>query len=1019
LLCIGTSLIVGRDEINTSKKLQFLVQDDVNEMRRRFESIGEIFLKHVRDSSRWRDDFIQAIRDNASRQNISRGNSSSAIFIPDEEYLEQEKELLQRMLSRLRFYGMRERHERILPAYHKTFEWLYDGLEKSNKPWASFSDWLSNDNKLYWITGKPGAGKSTIMKFLYHDPRTAQQLKIWAAERPLVIAAFFFWNSGGIMQMSQIGLLRSILFDILHQCPQFVSKAFPERWEIFRLFGEDTSPFEEFELRRALNTLVQECSTSKKLCIFVDGLDELEGDHTNLVDLVRGIIDVPNVKVCVSSRPWPVFEESFQNGPSLTLQDLSFPDIQLYVKGKLSENSGFQDLMEENSEYAHTLITEITTKSSGVFLWVRLVVQSLLKGLVDGDRVSDLQKRLYDLPPDLEDLFLKMLDSVEERHREHAAQLFQLHRAACSPPTILLLSFADEEDANFILRLRLGPLTRRELQSRCRRMKRRLMSRCKGFLEIAPAVDAGLPELDALLPSWMAGLKIQGDASDAKNSASKDGQPDTDDNEAYLKVEYLHRTVKDFISQREIWARIVKGTKSDFVAWRRLCSASVAQVKTRPPASLRVDTLWDLATSTIEYAMVAELHTGSPENLLLDELDRSMIALTNMPDKHGRTFLETHADIVSAEVHWTHTRFSWRTPSPFLHLAAMCGLSSYVREKLPHDRALLLCQPHSNSTPLLYSATCSGSFAFYADKPFCARDTPHLETIKMLLDNGCDPNEIYQGNSAWRNLVTLAQTRAISEEQRATWVEVMEIFMQHGAQPPINKDMFMSSSFGSMPLRELDAILKPALQTRKRPPSREGSNQDHGITTMSKSATPSRRRKVLLDAPETLSSSRVSTSSSKSKWKSFISDKLRIGSRSRHAAGASFGSPLIAPTNESHGNENLEGTTEIYGDSLPDEHLIEVADYLVTLPIDDDGDGNMSNPILVTSGDREHRQDLVQATCGSEEDYRQRLMKLDEDCDNEDDANLFQCSDKERTDITKDFWGRKWIYIQGVPRRVE
>lgn len=47
------------------------------------------------------------------------------------------------------------------------------------------------------------------------------------------------------------------------------------------------------------------------------------------------------------------------------------------------------------------LIGKVVTKASGVFLWVALVVASLISGMNYGDRVLDLQKRLDLLPSEL------------------------------------------------------------------------------------------------------------------------------------------------------------------------------------------------------------------------------------------------------------------------------------------------------------------------------------------------------------------------------------------------------------------------------------------------------------------------------------------------------------------------------------------------------------------------------------------------------------------------------------------
>jgi len=55
------------------------------------------------------------------------------------------------------------------------------------------------------------------------------------------------------------------------------------------------------------------------------------------------------------------------------------------------------------------LVREIATKADDVFLWVKLVVVSLLRGLQNKDNDSDLQKRLMELPNDLSALYEIMI----------------------------------------------------------------------------------------------------------------------------------------------------------------------------------------------------------------------------------------------------------------------------------------------------------------------------------------------------------------------------------------------------------------------------------------------------------------------------------------------------------------------------------------------------------------------------------------------------------------------------------
>lgn len=72
-----------------------------------------------------------------------------------------------------------------------------------------------------------------------------------------------------------------------------------------------------------------------KMCFLIDGLDEFDGDHEEMGMLFQQISISKNVKVCLSSRPWVVFEQLFNTSPMLRLHLLTYDDIERYVGDKL------------------------------------------------------------------------------------------------------------------------------------------------------------------------------------------------------------------------------------------------------------------------------------------------------------------------------------------------------------------------------------------------------------------------------------------------------------------------------------------------------------------------------------------------------------------------------------------------------------------------------------------------------------------------------------------------------------
>ena len=101
-----------------------------------------------------------------------------------------------------------------------------------------------------------------------------------------------------------------------------------------------------------IRALIQQCQLeSLRVCLFLDGLDEFEGDgndQTPLVQLIQELVQNDRIKAVVSSRPEPLFNEYLSAYQSLRLQDLNRKDIEEYVKGRLLEESRMQEVYVSN-----------------------------------------------------------------------------------------------------------------------------------------------------------------------------------------------------------------------------------------------------------------------------------------------------------------------------------------------------------------------------------------------------------------------------------------------------------------------------------------------------------------------------------------------------------------------------------------------------------------------------------------------------------------------------------------------
>ncbi|KAF2114584.1 hypothetical protein BDV96DRAFT_101489 [Lophiotrema nucula] len=435
------------------------------------------------------------------------------------------------ILARLMFQNMPDREESIPQAYRHTFEWLFRP-EKDNSAettWPSFTDWIqSDDERIYWITGKPGCGKSTLMKYIVWHPDTSQLAHSWSHNKKLLMASFYFWNSGSALQMSKDGLFRTLLYQCVQEDRGLTVSTFSERFEQFKAFGGGINAFTYPELRRAFAKMTS--SDTRNFFFLVDGLDEFEGESKDIIYTIQEALR-PNVKICVTSRPWLPFEDAFKRKPHLYLQQLSKNDIAAYVTSHFEENEFYVRLKDDDLKGASDLVDQVVEKASGVFLWVRLVVESLLEGLSNADRMATLQARLDALPSDLEALYEKILNRLEPAYYKEACRVFRLLRqyrkaAHVNPgnwvdPTLLEMYFADIDDPGVCFDAPWKPLKLDHAIKRAEDMERRLKARCRGFIETRAAEGYQLVE---------------------------------------SHVSYLHRTAKDFIESDEQWHNVLEAT---------------------------------------------------------------------------------------------------------------------------------------------------------------------------------------------------------------------------------------------------------------------------------------------------------------------------------------------------------------------------------------------------------------------------------------------------------------------------
>ncbi|KAI8948686.1 hypothetical protein F4801DRAFT_604106 [Xylaria longipes] len=301
------------------------------------------------------------------------------------------------LLKSLNHGGPFTRVNNISEPSDSTFSWISDPqYSGSSHPRIDFLEWLGNEGQVFCITGLPGSGKSTIMKFLAgsdnQNQQTLRYLKPWATPGNPRILAFYFWLADRANIQNSF---RGFLCHLLHQLLSLTS------WEV----ASDLVPLDWLqkkhkidnwgpkELERLLITTTSRIVSVTPLCFFIDALDEfIDSDREDVVRIIRELIvdDGRHLKIkfCVSLRPDPKIQRQLGNAVirSLELHTATQNDIQRYVTDELERC--WKGNPTSPTDQKNELISKVVFSARGVFLWVILVARKLREGIDLGDSIG-------------------------------------------------------------------------------------------------------------------------------------------------------------------------------------------------------------------------------------------------------------------------------------------------------------------------------------------------------------------------------------------------------------------------------------------------------------------------------------------------------------------------------------------------------------------------------------------------------------------------------------------------------
>ncbi|KAI1773269.1 hypothetical protein F4818DRAFT_423753 [Hypoxylon cercidicola] len=715
------------------------------------------------------------------------------------------------LLFRLKFDSMDIREADIDDAHRDTFQWIVEPDPIGCHKRSPFIDWLESEQRIFWLSGKPGSGKSTLMKLMATSKALSDRLKTNFPEKRWIVASHYLLERGeDPLQKSREGLIRHLLCQIISQFPEAAQIALNRSNSGCTSDGQ--RPLSWKQLQDILHVIMAKKRSDVGILCFIDGLDEyrpIEGletvdsgnkteardnliskGHQEIVQLVLDIAKYPNVRLCVSSRPLLVIRDALGDFRNAKLDDLTYDDISKYVTYHLSKNGILNDLDILTPNFRDDIVHEILAKASGVFLWVKLVLDIIIGRLTLRDNPSELLERLRRMPERLggkDGLYMNMLRNLSSHDLRDSYKYFQAvlkSKHDMDPQVLFFLT----NDRDIVLDTQIQQSRGDMANTRRRYVQDRVLGRCGGLLEVHVHFGES-------------------------------------------RINFIHQTAKEFVEDSQNWKHLLpEADDLTFDGTLGLMMASIQMIKhtdTRTGGMYgpNYKRTWVQLRSCLEYARQHEEDTGMTDSELILLLDKVMVDFCQpnlLFDEISNTLqhVDPFDDLVSSD---NRHLIPLRPLSPQIGSADTLSQSIASRHwsiwepsmwYIPRDKDLIAIAIQSNLCLFLEQLHKNGALRTHSERHYpllayalvpyrvayshadgysrLGRYQSVPEVTRILLKNGHDPNQEYDGPAyqqhctVWQGFLTygdlmsaefLMSNHEFPREHYQNWFENAQVLL--------------------------------------------------------------------------------------------------------------------------------------------------------------------------------------------------------------------------------------------------
>jgi hypothetical protein len=594
------------------------------------------------------------------------------------------------------------------------------------------------------------------MKFLHDSPRTSEILTRWRQGRGQMSAWFFFNERGSYIEKSFEGLFRSIIRELISENEQLAELVLEVYLDRVKQTSKQKQTWHVQDLEYALSTIFSQQQQELDVLLFLDALDEYSGPPEMIAEFVQSLVQTTTdsktkLKVLFSSRPWDAFVASFGRCPGFKMHEQTEGDMRVFVLDQLNAiPTATPSLSPSNASVdspSRDIVSTIVDRAEGVFLWVKLVTESLVEAGPNATTLQ-LERLLQALPDGLEELYERTIERIPGSSRLEVFVVIEIVNRTLEPMTVLGVVLA---------------------------------ASCALGKTFQDCVDA--------IRKRLSGMDFQQEALRLKNLCG--GLIDAGHSSADSTIQFMHQTVKDFVNRPGFEHRMLGCSHAplyqngfSFLFKYELAMLHIAQSSLQdhlpPGIPRRQATEGKERELNILYYMprlarLAESTTGSNQETFLDSIGdssiRSLFGSLDMNSQFLRDFFPYRSIV----------------PDSVLSFAVYGDLLLYMRQKLHNSADISKDSPRNSLLHIAVETLISLGSRQYASG-----------MIELLLNSRANIHHILGGESPFQHLMTTIQGHMFSNrhDDWSRLSKAVEIFLKHGQDANVDIPHSPSESLG-------------------------------------------------------------------------------------------------------------------------------------------------------------------------------------------------------------------------------